>query len=218
MSANAFIGHESPRTGEPKQRVERAGLAPLLLLETIARGADEQALADSAADRAGEGRNLLARAITHVGIGIATVPDGHGSTLVATELFAQLTPSADLAAATPRLLSLVNEARVQRGAQPVPLDPGLSEVAHQAAQRFIGQADATEQSVLDATDRELGKFSLVYRRVNALLSVTEHLEDAATLEPALDSQAGGLGIGIAKGHRPDRGAALAIVMIVGIRR
>jgi hypothetical protein len=91
-------------------------------------------------------------------------------------------------------------------------------VARQAAQRFLAQPDATEQEVVDATDRELGKFSLAYRRVNALLAVTHRLEDAATLEPALDPQAGGLGLGIALGRRAEQSGVLAIVMIVGVRR
>jgi uncharacterized protein YkwD len=218
MLEHGFIGHQSARSGDPKQRVSRAGLAPGLVLETIARAADPQTLTQSAREPTGEGRNLLARDVTHVGIGIVMLPDAHGPTFLATELFAQLAPAIDLATATPRLLSLVNEARTRRGTSTLPLDDGLSEVARQAAQRFLAQPVANEQEVVDATDRELGKFSLAYRRVNALLAVTHRLEDAATLEPALDPQAGGLGLGIALGQRAEQSGVLAIVMIVGVRR
>jgi hypothetical protein len=120
--------------------------------------------------------------------------------------------------AKPRLLSLVNGARVQRGSAAIALDQGLSEVAEQAARRFVNEPTLTEQNVVEATDRELGRFSLAYRRVSALLTVGQRLEDAASLEPVLDPQVGGVGIGIAAGQRPDRGSILAIVVLVGIRR
>jgi uncharacterized protein YkwD len=218
MLEHGFVAHQSPRSGDPKQRVSRAGLSPGLVLETIARAADARTLTESALTPVGEGRNLLARDVTHLGVGIVMLPDAHGATFLATELFAQLVPAIDLATATPRLLSLVNAARVRRGTSTLALDAGLCEVARQAAQRFLAEPDASEQDVVDATDRELGKFSFAYRRVNALLAVTHRLEEAATLEPALDPQAGGLGLGVALGQRGERNGVLAIVMIVGVRR
>jgi uncharacterized protein YkwD len=218
MIDHGFIGHESPRTGDPKQRVSRAGLSPALVLETLARGADATGLEASVVDPSGEGRNLLTQGVTHVGIAVVAVPDAHGSTLLATELFAQLAALPDPAAATPRLLSQLNVARAKRGNSPLSLDAGLSEVAARAAQRFMSDPALTEQQVIDAAQRELGEFSLAYRRVNALLTVTHDVEDAAALEPALDARAGGLGIGIVQGERAEHGVVLAVVMIVGVRR
>jgi uncharacterized protein YkwD len=217
MSEHAFVGHESERSGDPKQRVSRAGLSPALVLETIAQASDPDSLQASVQNLSGEGRNVLARGVNQVGIGIVAMPDAHGPTFLATELFAELLPPLDLATATPRLLSFVNAARIRRSASTLPLDEGLSEVARRAAQSFIADPNASEQSVIDAANRELGKFSLSYRRVSALLALTSRLEDAAALEPVLDPQAGGLGIGIAARERAGQGA-LAIVLIVGERR
>jgi hypothetical protein len=117
----------------------------------------------------------------------------------------------------PELLSLVNEARVKRGAGTVALDAGLRSLALQAAEHFVRDAHTTEQTILAETDHELGRFSLAYRRVHALLVVAQHLQDAASLEPALDPEASGLGIGIARGER-DGNAVLAVVLLVGTRR
>jgi uncharacterized protein YkwD len=218
MIDRGFIGHRSPGTGDPKQRVSRAGLSPALVLETLARGADGAALEASAVDPSGEGRNLLTRGVTHVGIGVVAVPDAYGPMLLATELFAQLAAPPDAAAATPRLLSQLNVARAKRGNDPLSLDPALSEVAARAAQRFMSDPSITEQQVIDTAQRELTKFSLAYRRVNALLTLTHDVDDAASLEPALDARAAGLGIGIVEGQRAEHGAVLAVVMIVGVRR
>jgi uncharacterized protein YkwD len=218
MRAHAYIGDVSPRTGDPGRRVHRAGLSPALVLETLIRAADAQALEASAADTTGQGRQLLVREVSDVGIGIVELPDAYGGTLLMTELFAQLTAAPDVADATPQLLSRLNQARSQRGSDPLALDPGLCEVATRAAQRFMSDASRSEQDTLDTAQRELGQFSLVYRRVNAFLTVTQDMGEAATLEPALEARAVGVGIGIARGQRPQRGEVLAVVMLVGIAR
>jgi hypothetical protein len=159
----------------------------------------------------------LSPSVTHVGIGVTAMYDPHGPTLVATELFIEQPERVEPVTATPKLLALVNEARMKRGTTTLALDAGLCEVARAAAQQFMGDPAASEQSVLAAADRELGRFSLAYRRVNALLAVTAKLEDAAFLEPVLAADAGGLGIGIAQGTRAGADT-LAVVMVVGTRR
>src|SRR5262249_39683472 len=163
--------HDSLRSGDPKLRVTRAHLPAALVLETIARGGEPSALEASAAAPAGELRNLLSRSITHVGIGLTALPDPHGPLLVATELFIEQPAPVGAAAATPRLLALVNDARWKRGTATLALDSGLCEVARHAAERFSREPSVTEQTVLADADRELGRFALAYRRVNALVAV-----------------------------------------------
>jgi hypothetical protein len=160
---------------------------------------------------------MLSRQVTHAGIGVVKQRDAYGDVLVATELFVELPERLDLASAAPRLLGLLNEARVGRGAQTVALDQGLCSVALRAAEHFVADASATERSILAEADKELARFSLSYRRVNALLALTPRLQDAASLEPALDPQAGGIGIGVAQGERAGA-PVLAIVLILGTRR
>jgi hypothetical protein len=93
----------------------------------------------------------------------------------------------------------------------------LCALAGQAAERFVRDPAATEQSVLAATDREIGHFSLAYRRVHSVLVLARHLQDAAALEPGLDPAASGLGIGIAQGERSGA-TVLAVVLLVGTQR
>ncbi|MET0390498.1 MAG: CAP domain-containing protein [Polyangiales bacterium] len=217
MRDHDFLGHSSPQGGDPKQRVARAGLPTSLVLETIARAGDPAALEASGSAPAGELRNMLSRSVTHVGLGIVVQQDAHGPILIATELFVELPEPVELASATPQLLSLVNEARVKRAARTVVLDSGLSAIAAQAAERFVRDASTTQESILADTDRELGRFSLAYRRVHGLLVIAQRLQDVATLEPVLDPEAAGLGIGIARGERGGA-SVMAVVLLVGTRR
>jgi uncharacterized protein YkwD len=217
MRDHGFVGHRSPRGSEPKDRVARAHLSTSLVLETIARGGDPAALEAGPSVPAAELSNLLSREVTHVGIGVVALNDSPAATLVATELFTEQPTLLEPATATPQLLALVNAARVQRGAAVLPLDSGLCEVARHAAESWRKNPARSEQSVLADADRELGRFSLAYRRVNALLAVTPRLDEAAMLEPVLAADAGGLGIGIARAER-DGNDVLAVVMVVGTRR
>lgn len=217
MRDHDFIDHTSARNGDAVQRVAQAGLPTPLVLESVARAPDPAALEAGPGAPANELGNILSRQVTHVGIGIARQRDAFGELWIATELFVELPERLELAGAAPRLLGLLNEARVGRGAPTVALDQGLCSVALRAAEAFVNDPDATERAVLAQADKELVRFSLSYRRVNALLAVTSRLQDAASLEPALDPEASGIGIGLAQGTRAGA-PTVAIVMILGTRR
>ena len=218
MREHGFVGHVSTDQHDPAARLRRAGLSAGLVLETLDRATDVRALEAGSAADSDERRHRLAREVTDVGIGVITLPDAFGGTLLTTEVYARLPGNVDVAEATPRLLSELNHARVQRGGRPLALDPGLSDIATRAATRFISDPGMTEQATIAAAQSELGKFALAYRRVDAMLTLTNAIDDAATLEPALDERAAGLGIGIAEGKRPERGSVVAVVLIVGLRR
>jgi len=217
MRAHDFVDHTSARTGDARQRVAQAGLPTTLVLESVARARDPVALEAGPLTPTPELGNMLSRQATHVGVGVVRQQDAYGDLLIVTEIFVELPQRLDVASAGPALLGLVNEARTRRGAPTVSLDSGLSSVAARAAENFVQDPEATERAILAQADKELSRFSLSYRRVNALLALTPRLQDAAALEPALDPEANGLGIGIAQGERGGA-SVLAIVMILGTRR
>lgn len=217
MRDHDFVDHASARTGDAVQRVAQAGLPTPLVLESVARAPNPTALEAGPETPANELGNMLSRQVTHVGIGIAVQRDAYGELWIATELFVELPERLDIAGAAPRLLGLLNEARVGRGASTVALDQGLCSVALRAAEHFVNDPSATERAILAQADKELLRFSLSYRRVNALLALTPRLQDAASLEPALDPDASGIGIGIVQGNRAGA-SVVAIVLILGTRR
>jgi uncharacterized protein YkwD len=217
MRDHDFVDDASARTGDAVQRVAQAGLPTPLVLESVARAANPAALEAGPGTPANELGNMLSRQVSHVGIGVAAQRDAYGELWIATELFVELPERLDIAGAAPRLLGLLNEARVARGAPTVALDPGLCSVAVRAAEHFVSDPSATERGILAQADKELVRFSLSYRRVNALLALTPRLQDAASLEPALDPDASGIGIGIVQGTRAGA-SVVAIVLILGTRR
>jgi uncharacterized protein YkwD len=217
MRDHDFVDHASARNGDAVQRVAQAGLPTPLVLESVARAPHPDALEAGPATPANELGNMLSRQVTHVGIGIAKQRDAYGELWIATELYIELPERVEVAGAAPRLLGLLNESRVGRGAATVALDQGLCSVALRAAENFVSDPNASERAILAQADKELVRFSLSYRRVNALLALTPRLQDAASLEPALDPDASGIGIGIAQGTRAGA-SVVAIVMILGTRR
>lgn len=210
MRDHGFVSHTSQVTGGPADRVKSAGLTSALVLENIIRGRDLRSLQPS--PQSAEQQNILHRGVSHVGIGVVEAPDVHGPLLVVTEVFAKLDQVVDPTLAEPSLLSQLNLARAQRGYSALTLDGDLSTVARTAAQTFFDDPSATEQTVVDKTQEKLGRFSVAYSRVNAVLAVTRDLDQVSTLEPTLDPSATGVGIGIAQGERG--GERVLAVMVV----
>ncbi|HKU44192.1 MAG TPA: CAP domain-containing protein [Polyangiales bacterium] len=215
MRDHGFVAHDSLRSGSPADRVRNAGLTSSLVLENILRGRDLRALQPT--QESAEQQNLMHRDVTHVGLGIVEASDIHGPLLLVTELFVRLDQTLDSSLAEPNLLSELNAARAQRGYAPLTLDRDLSDVAREGAREFFSDPNATEQSVVDETHRQLARFAVAYSRVNAVLAVTRELTQVATLEPTLDPAATSVGIGIAQGER-EGGRVLAAMVVVAYPR
>jgi uncharacterized protein YkwD len=89
MMAGGFVGHISPRSGDPAARAARAGLQPQVLLENVARaysvGEAQRGLMQSPGHR----KNCLSREASHVGIGLVLGREvGGRRELYVTQLFA----------------------------------------------------------------------------------------------------------------------------------
>ena len=214
MRDHAFFAHASPTTGSPADRVARAGLSPLLVLENIARGADAATVHASIVGEPGQRANLLHPNVTHVGIGVVEVQDAHGRSLLVTEIFAQVAAYVDTSQAAPTLLAAWNQVRTGRGATTLSLDPELTHVADEAAEQFVSIPGISEQSVIDAANAKLQRLSVAYRRVGAVLVLAHSIDEARTLEPPLDPAARSVGIGAAQGQRPDRGGPVLVIAFV----
>src|SRR5262249_103464 len=128
MARNRFIAHVSRTTGTTAERLTRAGLSSGLVLENLGRGYSSREVHEGLMASPGHRATLLNDRITHVGIGVAR-ERGPGGALIVTENFIQVAPPIDLASAPPRLLHLVNSARVRRSANPLEIRQQLADVA-----------------------------------------------------------------------------------------
>lgn len=70
MSIVGFVGHLSPTTGSPADRVRRAGLRPNLLLENVARTYSPEEAQAGLMGSPGHRRNVLNPEVTRIGVGV----------------------------------------------------------------------------------------------------------------------------------------------------
>jgi uncharacterized protein YkwD len=87
MHDNNFVGHVSPTTGSPGDRVQAAGLSHARVLENVGRDASVQEAHAGLMRSPGHRAAILDAAVTHVGIGVVVVASDDRLALFVTELF-----------------------------------------------------------------------------------------------------------------------------------
>lgn len=131
MRDAGFFGHDSPTTGSPQDRVDKAGLLVLESRENVAQAPDVTVAQDQLLASPGHYANIVATSVTHVGIGVVKdkpVP-GQVQGYYFTQLFAKPASVTSPNEARGLLLDKVAKARRQAGLPPVALHPLLEELA-----------------------------------------------------------------------------------------
>ena len=109
---------------------------------------------------------------------------------------------------------MINRGRVARGAAELSTEGTLQRVADQAAAQYFSEASPSEDALLSQANAQLERLALAYERVGGVVAVVSRLNDAATLEPALDGKAKLVGIGVAQGSRADKGPRVIVAVIM----
>src|SRR5205807_4183092 len=89
MLAHGFFGHVSPSTGTTVDRVMRAKIDALVILENVARAATAGEVERGLMNSPGHRANILNKEVTHVGVGIASSDAGGQRELLVTQLFSK---------------------------------------------------------------------------------------------------------------------------------
>jgi hypothetical protein len=90
MAARAAVGHHSPLTGDAADRLRRARVRALLILENVARASSVAEAQRSFMSSPGHRANVISRQATRLGIGVVVHPEPGGApTLYVTELLAR---------------------------------------------------------------------------------------------------------------------------------
>jgi len=159
MRSNRFFSHESPTTGTLENRLDAAGYLALEARENLASAPNVQRAEDNLLASPGHRANVMARTVSHVGIGIVRgdAVTGDPGMLTITQVFAKPagTETGDQVIAT--VTSAVAEARRGAGLNPLAADPFLDQLARRhldelpldldsAAIGRVGQAVAAELS------------------------------------------------------------------------
>jgi uncharacterized protein YkwD len=200
MLEHHFVGHTSPSTGTPAQRVERAGVRTSLVLENIGRGSSLHEVHAGLMASPGHRGSLLHPLATHVGIAVARSGEGGRSDYLATELFIRVTPELT-ADAVEKLLGKVNELRVRAGRSALQVDTALRNVAESAAQRCFapGASDAT---VAESVRTELRRSPQLRGATGVLIVQGSSVDDLAQVDAVLEPGLKRIGIGLTQGERP----------------
>lgn len=203
MVDNNFVGHTSPTTGSAPERVRGAGYRSGLILENIGRGYSSSEIHRGLLASPGHAANILNRDVTHVGVGVVSESEGSREAFVATEVFIRMNREIDAGAAAQQLLEAINEGRRARGADPLELDPNLTEAAQGGADAYFENPTQSQQDTVDDASAQLRRFAVMFRRVGGLMSVVGTINEASRLEPTFDPDVRYVGIGVRQGDRPD---------------
>lgn len=214
MVEHDFVGHRSPTTGEPVDRLAAAGLSSGLVLENIGRGYSARDVHDGLMRSPAHRANILNPDVTHVGIGVVVEMDGSRRAYLATEVFVRMAQAIDVQRAPSDLLARINQARAARGAARLESDPNLEQAASQGARDYFAERTLDQQEVVDRASASMRRFAIAYRRIGGVMAVVTTLDEAARLEPTFDPGLRYIGIGIAQGERPDQPPnSIAVVLL-----
>jgi uncharacterized protein YkwD len=215
MRANNFIAHRSPTTGEPRERLVRAGITSGLVLENIGRGYSAEEIHQGLLSSPGHRAAILNPDVTHVGLGVVVDPGRGRDGFLVTEVFVRINRAIDTASAPNELLEHINGARRSRRAEALELDQNLQAAAMQAARDFFAHPNMTQQEAVDQASAAVRRFAIQFRRIGGVMAIVTTLEEAATLEPTFDADLRFVGIGVAQGDRPDQPpGSIAVVILL----
>ncbi len=148
MASNNFVGHVSPTTGTPDDRLRKSGLIVSRFGENVGAAATpelvHQSLMESPAHRA----NMLEPMFTHVGIGAEQGSFG----VLLTMNFGRRPSAAEVPSTPAQVESAIVALRASKGLRPVTMDPVYRAAAQAGADSLAnGEDPARVQELVGST-------------------------------------------------------------------
>ena len=215
MRVHRFFAHESPNTGTLEDRLDRAGYLASVARENLGEGPDIDRTEDSLLASPGHHANIMARDVTHVGIGIVKGGVGAPENLLVTQVFATPIAPVDPAQAVASVAQKIQKARRAAGLGALPRDPKLDELARQ----HVG--DVTDDLDPAASER-IGKAvtgALAGSKLRGVLVGTTLFLTPAIYEPTgtvVEGAARAIGIAAAPARDQRGRPAIKVLLLVGI--
>jgi len=210
MRDNGFFAHVSPTTGGPGDRLARASYKALGHAENIALEGSIHAAETDLLASLGHRANILSRAVTHVGLGVAKGSVEGRTEWYLTQLFARPLVAIDAAALAARFRRAMGERRKALGLPELRRDLGLERVAEGHARTASeGKLENLSRQALDEAERA----GLIPGRAQVWI---QRSQDPAAIEPpdvVEDASFGRAGVGVAQGSDEAQGA-IGIVLLL----
>lgn len=196
MRDNRFVGHVSPTTGRPVERLQAAGVLHVVVRENVAQAySAEEAIRELMGSPAHR-ENILGTDVTHLGIGVALERSGATPVMLVTQLFTKPGKPYNPATARADVLKVLGASRRAAGVPPLKVDERLSRLAADYVRTLLAGGDrkGAADAALSTALRRLGGS---YSRVDGLhvkLSVIEALGRAEEITRRRYSHVG-IGVG-----------------------
>ncbi len=216
MRDAGFFGHDSPTTGSPQDRIDRAGYLAVESRENVAQAPDANTAQDQLLDSPGHRNNIMATTVTHVGIGVVRDKDVPGVVrgYYFTQLFASPVSEFDVEEARRIIRSKVAGARSGSGQPALAPHPLLQRLAeeHVAAVNVgdpAGGLGAIGDSVMARLQQEPGQ-GLESVEAAAQVGVSAEM---LRPEDLIDSGVRALGFGVAQ-DRDEAGKPVVKMLLI----
>ena len=148
MAKHRFVGHDSPRTGAPAQRVERTGAVATVVRENVAMAYSTRELHDGWMDSRGHRENILSPEVRQVGIAVVPRSEGGVRMLFATQVFARIAPPLDPSAAPRLALRKLQALRKASGVAALRTHRGMAAAAARIARRLRKASEREREHLL----------------------------------------------------------------------
>jgi hypothetical protein len=215
MADHQFVGHVSPSTGTPQDRLVRSGLVIAEAAENIAHAPNPEAAHNGLMESPAHRSAMLGPSYTHVGIAAVE----HNEGLIVTMLFGRRPDPAKLPRDAAQVEAALLALRAARGAPRPAVDPIYRTAAQRGVEAYLAAAkptvDIATKATVAAIQSEVSRLRTPRPATTACtlflqLTEVEQLERSpALLAPGLVK----FGLG-AQLHSDDKGARLATMIVL----
>ncbi|MBW2735659.1 MAG: CAP domain-containing protein, partial [Deltaproteobacteria bacterium] len=172
MRGGGFVGHRSPGSGSPGDRIKRAGIVALVVRENVARAYSVEEALDQLAASPAHLENLTSSDVTHLGVGVVVDRRGTLPALLITQNFTRPAQPFRLETAKGDVWRMVRAARKGAGLAALYRRAKLDTLASRylSAHRLQGRkaADAWLSSALRALGSRYSQVGGVMLQAQAL--------------------------------------------------
>ncbi len=213
MVQNNFVGHVSPTTGGPAERLKAAGIEARYFGENVCQGYHSaEDLHRGLMESPGHRLNIINSRFTHVGIGVEIRDSDNDKAFLVTELFIKEGPP-EIEASETEIIQKINDIRKTRGQPLLEESEELKYLAQRAVDHFSQKESFEPVEVQTFLLKAASEGNFKFERVNAVLVIAVEAEAVINKlsQAEINQTAVGLGIRvISSGSK--KGQLLAILV------
>jgi uncharacterized protein YkwD len=213
MRDNGFVGHVSPSTGTPSDRLRKAGITHLLARENVALGYNVEEIMSGLMNSPAHRENLLSKDITEVGVGVAPGGADSPNVVLVTQDFIKSGTALAPSSGTAPVLAEVARLRGKAGVKQLTRDAQLEGIAAQVAEVLAEAGEGAEAHARKTLNQALDGLGGRFKQVDSLqakLSALEALAQAPELVQGRYTH-----MGVAMGGQAGK---ILLIVLLGVQR